>query len=286
LARKPIEIIKPVAALILFLAAWWILPVAVRSFTRTSLHEFQAPATLLHSRLLDLQSFWALRNQSKEELIEAGRDLARLNAAYQVRLQQMDTVESSLERLEQLLHLRPEPEYHYLVARVARRDINLWWQRLVIRKGSADGIRENAAVVYAGGVVGRVREVNTHTAVVELVSSHAFRMAARFEGDDRPVIYQGGVTSPGELPSGTVRDVPNDLEVPRGQSLRLVSSSLGGAFPDGLTLGRVNQLEPGSDGLFQYGTVILNQDLYSLREVAVVIPLKSDETWTNPPATP
>ena len=55
--------------------------------------------------------------------------------------------------------------------------------------------------------------------------------------------------------------------------LKLVSTRLGGTFPPGLMIGRVNWLEPGSTGIFQAGTVALDPSLLSLREVAVLIPL-------------
>ena len=61
----------------------------------------------------------------------------------------------------------------------------------MIRKGSLHGIKDGCAVVCASGVVGRIAEVGLHTSVVELASSRRFRMAARFAGDDRPVIYYG-----------------------------------------------------------------------------------------------
>jgi len=146
----------------------------------------------------------------------------------------------------------------------------------LIRKGRDAGIVPGAGVVFAGGVVGRVREVYAYTARVELVTSRTFRMAARFEGETRPVRYEGTVIPALRNPVGSVRDVPSDLYASPEEPLRLVSTRLGGVFPDGLPIGEVRYLETDASGLFQRGVVHLDSALLSLNEVAVLLP--ADET--------
>jgi rod shape-determining protein MreC len=164
-------------------------------------------------------------------------------------------------------------EFRYEVARVVRRDLSAWWQQIVIRKGKDFDIPVGAAVVFSGGVVGRVVEVGALTSRVELVTSPNFRMAANFEGDERPVVYQGLPQSGFGDSRGTVRDAPQDVVASTQIPLKLVSTRLGGTFPPGLMVGRVSWLEPGSTGIFQSGEVELDARLLSLREVAVLIPL-------------
>ena len=116
-------------------------------------------------------------------------------------------------------------------------------------------------------------EVNAFTSRVELISSPNFRMAASFEGDIRPVVYQGVPQSGFGSPTGEVRDAPQDLVANTQNPLRLVSTRLGGTFPPGLMIGSVSWLEPGSTGIFQAGTVQLDKRLLGLQEVSVLIPL-------------
>ncbi len=266
--------LKPLFGLLIFLALWWLVPAGVKLFTRGGFYEFQAPLTVTSSHLRDLQTYWSLRGQSDDELIEAGRDLARINAQAALSRQQTETLRDEVARLESLLELPEADGYHYEIARVARRDLTAWWQRLTIRKGRNHGIVEGAAVVYAGGVVGRVREVHTYTSVVELVTSPGFRMAATLEGEERPVTYQGLPNPPFVPPVGEALNIPPDIRVSPADPRALVSSRLGGVFPEGLTIGLVTELEPGSDGYFQKGTVQLSGELGSLMEVAVAIPDK------------
>ena len=276
MAKFRLDKFKPLVALGLFLVAWWIVPTLSKSFLpflRVSFTEFQAPAWIVTSYLDDLEEFWARRSHSKIELIEAGQTLARQKAFYQLLDQRNNTLETEVMRLETILNMPSRREFRYEVARVIRRDLSAWWQQIVIRKGDDYGITEGAAVIFAGGVVGRVIEVNAFTSRVELITSPNFRMAASFEGDDRPVVFQGVPQSGFGAPTGGVRDAPQDLVANTHEPLQLISTRLGGTFPPGLIIGKVGWLEPGSSGIFQAGEVQLDERLLSLHEVSVLIPL-------------
>ncbi len=257
---------------VVVLIVWLLLPVLAPRPLREIFFEFQAPAWTALSYLQDLQNFWNLQRHSKAQLIESGRDLARLNSAYELMVQENWSLRAEIRRLESLLELPPVEQHKTVVARVVQRHLNAWWQQLVIRKGRANGLAPGQAVVFAGGVVGRVKEVHWYTAVVELCTSPNFRMAAHFEGDQRPVVYRGGYSTLLSDPYGQVSNVPLDFHPTREQPLRLVASRLGGIFPDGLTIGWVESLTIGSDGLFQTGHVRLDPRLLSLMEVAVLVP--------------
>lgn len=248
-------------------------PASIRSFVSSGFDEFRAPMDSIPSHLADLQKYWSLHSNSKRDLIEAGRDLARLNAAYELKLLENESLRRRLDGLERIMNIPSDQKFRYEVARVARRDVNAWWQRMVIRKGSVHGIREGCAVVCASGVVGRIASAGTHTSVVELVSSRRFRMAARFAGDDRPVIYYGRGGASMHSAEGEVFDVPADVEPTLKNPATLVTSSLAGTFPDGIEIGRVRSLSLGADGIFKSGKVELSPRLDSLAEVAVLVPV-------------
>jgi len=272
LARSPLSPYKPLLYAFGLLLAWWVAPAALKGLLRTLLYEFQAPSWTALSSLGDLQSYRALRPHSKDDLIEAGRDLARLNAAYQLRLQQAEAQARELRRMESLLDLPPLPAVNYVSARVIRRDLDTWWHHITIQRGADARIQPGDAVVYRGGVVGRVKEVHAFTSTVELISSATFRVAAHVEGDLRPITYVGVPAPAFNEPSGTVSNVPPDITTSAGAPVRVVSSRLGGVFPDGLTIGHIDRLQLGSDGLFQSGHVKLNPNLLSVHEVAVLVP--------------
>lgn len=245
----------------------------VKRFLRASFFEFQAPIEVTSSAIRDVQDYWSLRTRSKNELIEAGKQLANLNAQYETRLTEYASLQARIARLEDLLRLPSYAEYRSEAARVIRRDFGSWWQRLVIRKGQNYEIPLGAPVIFVGGVVGRVVEVGAYTSVVELISSPGVRITATLEGDTRPISFQGGVNPVLGRAKGVVEFVPLDVFANPATPKRLVTSGHGGVFPPGLNLGLITKLEKGGDGLFQTGEVQLDPRLISVNEVAVLVPL-------------
>jgi rod shape-determining protein MreC len=273
LASQKFWILKPWLILGVFLLVWWIIPVIVKSFTQVGLYELQAPLSKASGKISDLQEYWSLRNHSKKELIEVIRDLARLNASYELSLSENNALKEELNRMEKLLNLPRLPEYQHVLARVIRRELSSWSHQIIIHKGLKDGIINGAAVIYDKGVVGRIRETFAHTSVVELASSPTFRIAAKFEGDNRPITYQG-ISNPAFMdPFGETSNIPTDIKTSPDKPLHLVSSKLGGIFPDGLSIGTVKNLRPGTDGMFNCGKVYLDPNLHAIKEVAVLLPL-------------
>ena len=268
---------RPFLTLGLILLGWAFVPAVVKTFTRASFFEMQAPLTVADSVVQDLQDYFANQLHSKEELREAGRQVAGLIRNNEYGVQQNEELRADILRLENLLNLPPMPAFRFEAARVARRDFSAWWSRLVIRKGSNYGITVGAPVVFSGGVVGRVTEVHRYTAIVDLVTSQTFRVAASVVGDARPISYEGGLNDPFRSPRGTVEFVPLDVYAARTATRRLVTSGLGGVFPAGLTIGEITSLESGPDGLFKVGEVQLDERLGTLAEVTVLVPLNPEE---------
>lgn len=268
---------RPFLTLGIILLAWAFLPLVVKTFTRATFFEMQAPLVVADSVIQDLQGYFASELHSKSELLEAGRLIAGQISYNQAGVQRNEELQADILRLENLLNLPPMPAFRFEAARVARRDFSGWWQRMVIRKGSNYGITVGAPVVFSGGVVGRVTEVHRYTSVVDLVTSPTFRLAASVNGDTRPISYQGGLNDPFKTPRGTVEFVPLDVYATRAATKRLVTSGLGGVFPGGLTIGEITSLESSPDGLFKVGEVQLDERLGSLAEVTVLVPLNPEE---------
>lgn len=276
LPPKRFDQARPFVTLAFILLAWVFLPLVAKVFTRATFFEIQAPLIVSDSFVRDLQTFWANRTHSKDELLKAGQQVAGLIAEYEYSNQRNSYLEGEILRLENLLKIPSMPDYRFEPARVARRDFSGWWQRMIIRKGSNYGITVGAPVVYAGGVVGRVTEVHRYTSVVDLVTSPTLRLAATVAGDTRPVSYQGGLNNAFSAPRGTVDFVPLDVFATPSTTKRLVTSGMG-VFPPGLTIGEITTLEPSADGLFKSGEVQLDQRLGTLTEVTVLIPLNPED---------
>lgn len=266
----------------------WFSPAGCKRFFHESFQEFSAPAFLGASHAKDLARYWELRSRTQHELIEAGRDASRLAGTLQIEAQERALLREENRRLEKLLDLPSRPEVRTVVARVAQRNIGLWWQQIVIRRGKLDGIRVGAPVIDAGGVIGRVREVFSSTSVVELISSPSFRISAYLEGSNYPVTFCGAGSGPFRKPYGIIRDIPSDFPAKFETAPAILTTGVGGVFPGGLRIGTMRgQLQATDDGLFYEARVDLRPGLASIEEVAVLVPVKADITeygeWNTSP---
>ena len=268
---------RPFVTLGIVLLVWLFVPLGLKTFTRSAIFEIQTPLAVADSYVADLQNFWATELHTKKELMVAGRETAGLVAKYEYGVNENEQLQAEILRLENLLKLPSMPAFRFEPARVARLDSSGWWQRMVIRKGENYGIPAGAPVVFAGGVVGRVTEVHRYTAVVDLITSPTFRLAASVAGDGRPISYRGGLNDSFKSPRGQVEFVPLEFFATRGATKRLVTSGLGGVFPPGLSIGEITNLELSPDGLFKFGEVQLDERLGSLTEVTVLVPLNPEE---------
>jgi rod shape-determining protein MreC len=263
-------------ALSIFVALWILVPSAVRRFNREAFVEFQAPALHLLGKSRDMATFWEKKSRSVEEMAAAGRDLARINAALEIKINALEDIRRENVRLREITHYNVPAEYMSVVARVATRDSSSWWQRIVIRKGRNDGIRPGAPVVFGNTVVGRVTSVHLTTSEVDLVTSPGFRCTAYLEGDDQNhiVLVNGVASNSLGTAKSRVSVIPRDYSMPAGQPARVFTTGMGGVFPSRLMLGYLDGGTYATQvGNFKESLLVPSRDLYNLQEVSVLVPL-------------
>lgn len=259
---------------------WWGLPSGWKLITKSAFTEFHAPLWDLSSRIQDLSFYWGHMSDSKKTLIEKARINSRIMSDQSLQKDRYRTLEREEQRLRELkariaglnnaLNLDSGNAFKPVVSRVSLRTLNGWWQGIRLRKGRDMGFEKGMGVIFKGGVVGRINEVGRRSSEVQLLTHPNFRIAARFEDDDRPVTFQGNGILPGGKAQGLVMDVPQDLHASKEKPLTLTTSSLGANFPEGIPIGKVFELEGGEDGLFKIGQVSLNENLSSILEVTVL----------------
>lgn len=164
-------------------------------------------------------------------LKDANGDLQRTNQLLAAEL-------SALRQGSQLLAGFPSFTEGAVLARVVARDV-LSTHSLHLDRGSADGVRADAAVLAAGGVLGRVDRVFDRSCRVQLLSHPAAAAAARVVGVEREALLLGG-----DRPSLT--GLPPYTEVAPGTAIFTTGSE--GIYPQGLLLGTT--LEARTEGLF------------------------------------
>ena len=189
------------------------------------------PAETVRSYLNEGRDFIALHEENIRLKEENKRLLQWQTAARKI--------EGENEMLRSLLNFQPDPEAHYMSARVIADDGGTFSESMLIYAGSREGVKNGQAVVSGEGLVGRIAGVAYRSSRVLLLSDLNSRIPVMIEDSHaRGILVGRNEQSPilTKLPPGTIVS-PGD---------RIVTSGHGGAFPQGLPVGQVSNVDDNS----------------------------------------
>ncbi len=197
------------------------------------------------------------------DLYRSHGELVRRVAELEQKQVQMTELEKENDRLRKLLDFKKQISYQTLAARVIAWDLAPWRKTVVIDKGSRQGLKKRMAVVNAQGLVGRVIEVAAYDARVILLLDPESRVSALFqESRDLGVVEGDG--------SSLLRMIHVDRQTTVKVGDVAVSAGLGGVYPKGIPIGKVETVGTEKESLELYALVRPYVDFSKLEEVLCV----------------
>ncbi len=194
--------------------------------------------------------------QQNIEVMRTNRELrAQLVAVNETRLENL--------RLRKLLDFVETAPRAVLPALVVAEDASSWARTIVVDKGLRHGVHEGQPVVVAEGVVGRVIKAAANSSRVLLVTDASSSVAGLVQRTRTRGVARGdghGLSLEYALRSDPVEK--DDL---------LVTSGMGGIFPKGLVIGRVERVQRNEFGLFQQIDLVPAVDFSRLEDVLVLL---------------
>ena len=159
---------------------------------------------------------------------------------------------------KQLLFYR-ESSFEMIPCEVIARGISSWWKTIRISKGLRHGVQAERAVVSPDGLVGKIVEVDAFTAEVLLLSDPACKLSARISATGAFGVVSGaGLDMRGD-PVCHMAFINKDYPVKKGDDV--VTSGLGGVFPEGILIGYIESVEKDELGLYQEAIIVPKADL-------------------------
>jgi rod shape-determining protein MreC len=183
---------------------------------------------------------------SVEELITAKKNYAQLSAEY-TRLQELEKNAAAIREenysLREQLEFTKKIEYNYIAAEVSAHDIDSLYAPFVINKGEKSGIKVNMPVVASNNgeqvLVGKVTKTSPYESVVLPLYDAASFVSARVAPSRNEGIVEGAGSAEKPLVMRYVTKKAQD-ELHIGDTA--ITSGLGGVFPAGLRIGRVERI--------------------------------------------
>ena len=203
-----------------------------------------------------------------EKLEEENKALEIENAKLNKIIAQKDFLESEKNALE-------SSENEYMKANVVNTDSNSMTQNFTIDKGKKDGIEANDIILqavgdsnYYTGLVGKVTEVYQTTARVETINSKSNDVSfVNSKSGDYGVIDK--FTQ--KTIQGYMLDVDSEVE----RKDVLLTSGLGGVYPEGIYIGTVSNVTMSQDALKK--NITLNSPVDFSHLYRVLILKKTDQ---------
>lgn len=211
------------------------------------LHYLEAVRSALSTALLPLQyavdlpvsaGHWLGSSlEARSSLLEENRRLRESQLLLESRLQTLTALENENQRLRQLLQSSEQIRQEVLIAELYAVDLDPFKHQIMLNKGSNDGVHEQQPVIDAHGVVGQVTHVSPLSSTVLLITDASHALPVTVERTGLRTIALGT----GNLERLALPHLPNTADVQVGDLL--LTSGLGGRFPAGYPVARIEQIE-------------------------------------------
>jgi rod shape-determining protein MreC len=208
---------------------------------------------------------WIDESLSTRQTLQADNTgLHAQNLLLNVRLQKLATLESENMRLRELLDSSFKINERVLIAELLAVDLDPFTRRIIINKGSRNGVMEGQTLVDAHGVIGQTIHVGPLSSTAMLITDPSHALPVQINRNGLRAVLVGT----GEADRLELSHVPNTADIKIGDLL--VTSGLGGRFPPGYPVARVTVFLPDPRERFAQVSAEPMANIEQSREVLLV----------------
>tara|TARA_B100002019_G_scaffold272664_1_gene268084 strand:- start:851 stop:1705 length:855 start_codon:yes stop_codon:yes gene_type:complete len=237
---------------------------------RVFLNSLVAPVQYLAILPEQLLDNFSESVKTTDQLSAENKALKQRILKLQGQQQQLQFLQNENRRLRELLGSEARESARRMVAEVIAVASEPFSQQLVINKGTLSGVYEGQPVLDSSGIIGQVQDVGGNTARVLLISDQSHAISLRSERNDIRALAQGT----GDIGRLELMFIPHSTELREGDLL--MSSGLGGVFPEGYPVARIASIV--RDESLPFATVFADpvSALDRVRNVLLLWPSESE----------
>lgn len=264
---------------LIFLLVSIIILVALIGFTIRDREKITLPEQFIKDAIGWVQNVTAKPQQYIVNLVNSVKDIQNTyseNKELKARLDELAVLEATVYQLEkenkELREILDKQEtlrdFTPIQGTVIGRNPEQWHEHIIINKGEVHGVKKNMAVITSKGLIGKVKTTQKFTSTVQLLSAMdpTNRISALIQGEEMYFGTIEGYDEERELL--LLKRIPYDAKVEKGENV--ITSGLGGIFPEGLPIGKVVDVEPDEFGLNLTAYVKPGANFYNIQNVMVV----------------
>ena len=203
---------------------------------RTGMSAAAYPFQLLVQSPVAAWNWIAASFATRSQLLAENESLKADNRENDLRLLRLEAIEQENLRLRELVNAAPRDVETSKEASILRVDLDPLRHRVLIDRGSSDGVTRAQAVIDSHGIFGQTTNVGLKASEVILLSDPTHAVPVQIERNGLRTIAVGT----GDARRLSLPYLPRNADVRVDD--RLVTSGLGGVFPAGYPVARVSDV--------------------------------------------
>lgn len=263
---KPTSKIKLGAVVVLIIALFVVLNLTgltkpLRGFFYNISSSLQASLWGAGSRVSDFfETIGQMRN-----LKEENEKLKLQNQELSAQITILSELKKENETLRNALGIGLEKDFRLVLAQVISKEVGK--DVISINKGAKDGMAPGMPVISEQKVlIGKITETGDNFSKVALITDKDSSFNAKIFGTDTEGVLKGG----GDF-SAFLDLLPREAEIKIGD--QVVTSVLGGVFPEGLLVGTVSEVDKNDVESFQKAKIQPSFDIKELNNLFIIVNL-------------
>ena len=177
---------------------------------------------------------WASTNiVTRRQLMQENQNFRENELFFHEQVMQLSIVRQENSRLRSLLASPVSNEIKKMFAEILSVDGDPYSHQVVINRGTNDGVYEDQPVLDEKGIVGQILHVGVSSSRVILISDISHAIPVRIQRNGLRLIASGS----GQIDRLVHNFVPHSADIKTGDLL--VTSGLGGKYPEGYPVSRV-----------------------------------------------
>lgn len=179
-------------------------------------------------------------------------------------------LEEEIEQLRDTLSLNQTlTGYNVVNATVINRNRSYWYQTLTIDKGKSSGLKENMIAITKNGLIGKLEKVTKYSATVKLITANDVNnkvsVSITTSSGETNAILSGYDKKKNEI---LVSGVDSSIDINKGDAV--TTSGLGGVFPRGIYVGKVESVSLDKYDLSKTLAIKTDQNFNSIHYVTIL----------------
>lgn len=188
---------------------------------------------------------------------------------YEARIKELEKENIELKELNDIkISLS---DFEEINATIIYRDMDYWFDTLIIDKGYTSGIEKNMAVVSSNGLVGYISTVSNFTSTVKLLTNHKINNKISVKIEISKGKYSYGLLSGYNSDENLylIEGISDYVDIP--MNAEVTTTGLGERFPSGILVGKVKSITTDS---FDLAKVVMAKPSVNMDNISFVKILK------------